>query len=124
MNITISTKQKRQIVDITGQVETMLKDDGLAHIFIKHTTAAIMLADLDPGTDQDFLDAFKAMTPGKDWQHPHDPDHFPDHLWASIIGPDETVPFQDGKLLLGSWQRLVVVEFDGPRVRQVELTIR
>lgn len=123
MNITVSTQHKRQIVDITSQVEPMLKGKGLAHIFVKHTTAAIMLADLDPGTDHDFLNAFKEMTPSKDWSHPHDPEHFPDHLWASIIGPGQIIPYSSGKLMLGNWQRLVLVELDGPRTRQLELTL-
>lgn len=125
MTINISTNDKRQIIDITAEVQEALDGagSGLVHLFVKHTTAAIAAADLDPGTDQDILDAIGAMTPDKRWRHPHDPGHFPDHLWSSIIGPDLTVPINNGELQLGTWQRLILLELDGPRDRQVELTV-
>jgi len=88
-------------------------------VFVQHTTAAITTADLDPGTDKDFLDFLAAITPDKHWRHPHDPAHAPDHLLASIIGPSISVPYKDGRLLLGTWQRIILVELDGPRDRMV-----
>lgn len=90
---------------------------------LKHTTAALALADLDPGTDHDYLAAIEAMTPSGNWQHPHDPSHFPDHLWSTLIGPALSLPFKDSCLSLGSWQRVVLIELDGPRQRDLELTI-
>lgn len=123
MTITTSTSHKRQIIDITDQIEKELRQNGLANVFIKHTTAAITTADLDPGTDLDLLDAVEAMTPDESWRHPHDPGHFPDHLWHALIGASITIPFARGKLLLGSWQRIILIELDGPRERQVELTV-
>lgn len=119
--MTISTQAKRQIIDITHEVEAQLTGSGVVTVFVKHTTAAITTADLDPGTDQDILDALAAMTPDKHWRHPHDPSHFPDHLWASIIGPSIIVPFQDSKLQLGTWQRIILIELDGPRDREIEV---
>lgn len=118
----IATQQKRQVLDITGQVESKLKGSGLVNLLLKHTTAALTLADLDPGTDQDVLEALEAMTPHKQWRHPHDPAHFPDHLWSALIGPSISLPFRDDKLSLGTWQRLILIELDGPRERQLELT--
>lgn len=116
----IETKGKRQIVDITGEVQTALPEgSGVVTIFVQHTTAAVTAMDLDPGTDVDFLDFLAAITPGIDWRHPHDPAHAPDHLLASLIGPSLSVPYRDGELLLGSWQRVVLVELDGPRSRSV-----
>jgi secondary thiamine-phosphate synthase enzyme len=123
MEIKVRTTSKRQVVDITDQLESDLSGSGLVNVFVKHTTAAITAADLDPGTDQDYLDALASMTPDKRWGHPHDPSHFPDHLWSSIIGPELTVPFKEGKLQLGTWQRLILIELDGPRERQIELTL-
>jgi len=120
--MTITTGQKRQVVDITNQLEVELKGSGLINVFVKHTTCAITLADLDPGTDADYIKAVEQMTPEENWSHPHDPEHFPDHLWSAIIGPDITLPFKDGKLQLGSWQRVILIELDGPRERHVELT--
>jgi secondary thiamine-phosphate synthase enzyme len=123
MNLTIRTKSKRQVVDITDEVTQQLSGSGLLNIFVQHTTAAVTIADLDPGTDADLLDALELMTPQKQWRHPHDPTHFPDHLWSALIGPSLTVPFVDGRLQLGSWQRLILIELDGPRGRQIVLTI-
>jgi secondary thiamine-phosphate synthase enzyme len=120
--MTVSTGHKRQIIDITDLVQKELKGSGLVNVFVKHTTCAVTTADLDPATDQDYLAALEKMTPNENWQHPHDPGHFPDHLWAAIIGPEVTIPFKDGNLALGSWQRIILVELDGPRERVLEIT--
>lgn len=124
MNLEIETQKNRQVIDITGQIEQHLPDgSGLASIFIKHTTAALTTADLDPGTDEDLLDALTGMLPDVKWRHPHDPSHAPSHLLSSILGPQVTIPYSDGKLQQGTWQRLILVELDGPRTRQIELSI-
>jgi len=123
MKISIKTDSKRQVVDITDQVQAELKGNGLVNVFVQHTTAAVTLADLDPGTDEDYLRALEAMTPPEKWQHPHDPSHFPDHLWSALVGQSVSVPFKNGKLELGSWQRLVLAELDGPRERSVIITV-
>jgi secondary thiamine-phosphate synthase enzyme len=90
---------------------------------VLHTTAALTTADLDPGTDLDLLDFLDAITPEIRWRHPHNPAHAPAHLLSSIIGPSVTLPVQDGRLLLGAWQRLVLIELDGPRHRTVHLSL-
>lgn len=122
MTIGVKTAAKRQVVDITDRIEAQLEGSGLVNVFVKHTTAAVTVADLDPGADQDYLTALEALTPRADWNHPHDPGHFPDHLWSSLVGVSLSLPYQDGKLLLGSWQRVILIELDGPRERQLELT--
>ncbi len=124
MQIIITTQHKRQVIDITEQLEQQLGgQSGLANIFIQHTTAAITTADLDPGTDQDFLDFLEAITPKLEWRHPHDPAHAPDHLLSSLIGTSVSLPVKDGQFQLGTWQRLILVELDGPRTRQIQLSI-
>jgi secondary thiamine-phosphate synthase enzyme len=123
MNLQISTSKKRQVIDITDQIQQNLpRQSGLANVFVKHTTAAITAADLDPGTDEDLLDALSGMLPDKKWRHPHNPEHAPDHLLSSIVGPGVSVPVASGKLQLGTWQRIILIEFDGPRERNIELT--
>lgn len=121
--MSINTTAKREVIDITEQVaEATTQNDGNVTVFVQHTTAAITTMDLDPGTDRDFLDFLAAMTPQLKWRHPHDPAHVPDHILASIIGPSVTIPVANGKLQLGTWQRIVLVEFDGPRERTVIVT--
>lgn len=125
MELNIVTKSKRQVIDISEQVQAQLPQyDGLVHVFVRHTTAAITTADLDPGTDLDLLDALDGLLPDLQWRHPHNPEHAPDHLLASIIGPDVTVPVHNGKLQLGTWQRIILIELDGPRTRKVLITPR
>lgn len=123
MIITVNTSSAREVVDITGNIEHGLSGNGLVNVLARHTTAAITTADLDPGTDDDLLDALQTLTPQQSWHHPHDPKHFPDHLWSSLIGTNRMVPFKDGKLQLGTWQRLVLIELNGPRERRIDITV-
>ena len=118
----ISTHRKREIVDITDQVARHLpRDTGVCCLNVLHTTAALTTADLDPGTDLDMLDAFEAMMPKLRYRHPHNPEHVPDHILSSLIGTALTVPVEAGALVLGTWQRIVLVELDGPRERELTL---
>jgi secondary thiamine-phosphate synthase enzyme len=124
----IKTTKKKQIVDITEVINQEIKNQqiekGLAHVFCKHTTAAITTADLDAGgTDQDYLDAFEAVMPKLKYRHPHNPGHVVDHILSSIIGPGVLLPVSEGELNLGTWQRVILVELDGPREREVVLSI-
>lgn len=89
------------------------------NLFLTHTTAALTTADLDPGTDQDYLTAFEEMIPQLDYKHPHDPAHMPDHILSTLIGASLTIPVENGQLVLGTWQKVVLIEFDGPRERQI-----
>ena len=121
--IVVKTRKSKEIVDITDTVDATLRKrsakDGLCHLFLIHTTAALTTADLDPDTDLDMLDAFEAMIPKLPYRHPHDPRHVPDHIMASLIGPSVVAPVKNGEVWLGTWQRVVLVELDGPREREV-----
>ena len=126
--LSIKTSKKRQVVDITDTLENWLgkkyqDTPGICNLLILHTTAALTTADLDPGTDLDMLDAFEAMVPKLRYRHPHNPAHVPDHILSSLIGTSVALPFERGKMLLGIWQRVVLIELDGPREREIVLTI-
>lgn len=123
--VNIQTKEKRQVVDITDLVQKEIsgKDSGAVLIFVLHTTAAITTADLDPGTDQDYLNAFKKLIPDMEFSHPHDPSHMPDHILATLIGPSLIVPFENKQLILGTWQKIILLEFDGPRERNLVIQV-
>ena len=122
----VATKRKRQVIDITDLCQEKLSDlknrSGVCHLFVLHTTAALTIADLDPGTDLDLLDALEAVTPKLKYRHPHDPGHVSDHILSSLIGASLTVPVGDGNIVLGTWQRIILLEFDGPRTRQIALS--
>lgn len=125
--IVVETKKNKEVVDVTDLVEKELAQsdvkDGNCFLFITHTTAAITTADLDPGTDLDMLDFLKAVKPDIKYRHPHNPDHAPDHILSSIIGASVVVPVEGGRLVLGTWQRIVLIELDGPRARQISVRI-
>jgi len=127
--ITIATRRKDEVVDLTDQVERFLNDaqrvereNGVCIVFAAHTTCAVTTADLDPGTDNDLLCALRAVLPELRYQHPHDPAHTPDHILSSLLGPSVAIPYARRHLLLGTWQRVILVELDGPRQRTLHLT--
>src|SRR5512146_1562567 len=116
--ITINTKKAKEVIDITDSIEVFLDEqqvgDGLCNLFLTHTSAALTTADLDPGTDLDMLDAFESMVPKLEYRHEHNPEHVSDHILSSMIGTSLTLPVQNGRLVLGTWQRVILVEYDGP----------
>jgi secondary thiamine-phosphate synthase enzyme len=124
----VKTRKKREIVDITDRVEDSLakaysSKTGICHVTVLHTTAALTTADLDPGTDLDMLDAFEHLIPKLNYRHPHNPAHVPDHILSALIGTSVAVPVELGKAVLGTWQRVVMIELDGPRDREIVLTV-
>ena len=126
-HLTVETRQNQQVVDLTDQVNRIVRERGLeiglCHVCVMHTTAAISTADLDPGTDLDMLDAYAALIPKLKYRHPHNPAHVADHILATLIGPSVTLPVEHKALMLGTWQRVVLFEFDGPRSRQIIVTL-
>ncbi|OGY18693.1 MAG: hypothetical protein A2900_02425 [Candidatus Chisholmbacteria bacterium RIFCSPLOWO2_01_FULL_50_28] len=123
---TVTTSKAKQILDITGEINRILTHkawkNGIVVLFLAHTTAALTTADLDPGTDLDMLDAFEKIIPKLNYRHPHNPAHVPSHILSSLIGASLTIPVEDGKLKLGTWQRIILVELDGPREREISVS--
>ena len=125
--LTIETHNTKEVIDITEDVNEVIHkgkfNAGICHVFVMHTTAAISTADLDPGTDQDMLDAYTALIPKPNYRHPHNPAHAADHILATLIGPSVSIPVEQGELVLGTWQRVVLFELDGRRSRQIMVTL-
>ncbi|RJR15210.1 YjbQ family protein [Candidatus Microgenomates bacterium] len=128
LQISINTTKHKQVLDITDIVAQKLTKlptkNGICHVFALHTTCALTTADLDPGgTEEDYLDAIEKMFPRSNYRHPHDPSHVGDHIMSSLIGPSISIPFINGKLVLGTWQRIVLIELSGPRTRSLTLQV-
>ncbi len=125
--LTIKTKKKQEIIDLTEEINKFLKNqeknEGLIFLFALHTTCALTTADLDPGAEEDFLSAFEKITPKANYIHPHNPEHFPDHFLSSLVGTSLFLLFENKKLVLGTWQRVILIEFDGPRERKIVVKI-
>jgi len=125
LKLNIATTKKREIIDITKVINDLLIKNnferGMCLLFISHTTCGLTTADLDPGTDLDYLDAFDAMFPKLAYRHPHDPSHVGDHIMSSLIGTSLSVPVTSASMVLGQWQKVVLIEFSGPKERHVNV---
>jgi secondary thiamine-phosphate synthase enzyme len=120
----VKTSNKREVIDLTDDLQKAIdhsyaKASGFCTLSVLHTTAALTTADLDPGTDLDMLDAFEHLIPKLKYRHPHNPAHVPDHILSALIGTSVTLPVEKGSLVLGTWQRVILIELDGPRERNI-----
>ncbi len=125
MMIEVRTTSHRQMVDITARVAASIEgsDDGLCHVFVPHTTAAVVINEsADPDVARDLVAAYEAMVPAIRFAHAEG--NSDAHLMATLLGSSVTVPVADGRLCLGTWQGIFFVELDGPRVRKVRVTLR
>ena len=127
--IAVQTERKTQLLNITEQVNSALRDDGegsAALVFVPHTTAGITINEkIDPALMDDFEDAFARIV-GDEWEWRHndaDGPNGPAHVRASLISPQVLVPLSDGKLALGTYQGIFFCEFDGPRRRKVYVSM-
>jgi secondary thiamine-phosphate synthase enzyme len=93
--------------------------DGLAVIFVPHTTAGITINEgADPHVQEDFLRTINQVIPFKG-AYRHSEGNSPAHIKTSLVGPSLTVIIESGRLVLGTWQSIFFCEFDGPRTRKV-----
>ncbi len=123
----LHTHHEGELIDITNQVQNAVKEskssDGVAFLFVPGSTAALMTIEFEPGLEKDFPAALERLVP-KSIQYEHEKTWHDgnghSHVKASLLGPDLTIPFQEGKLSLGTWQQIVFVELDTrPRDRTV-----
>jgi secondary thiamine-phosphate synthase enzyme len=123
----VSTGQLKEIVDLTPRIQVLIERarmrEGLCALFVAHTTAALTTGEIGEGTEQDLLDVVEQIIPSIRFRHAHDPSHAWSHMAASLLGPALTLPVTDGRLALGTWQSVLLVELDGPRERTVYVTL-
>lgn len=129
VELRIQTSKRSQAIDITPQVAEAVKklgvSEGICHVYIAHTTASITINEnADPNIGVDLLKALDRLIPEGIWKHDEIDDNGAAHVKASLVGPSETIPVRHGKLLLGTWQAVMLVEFDGPRRRQLVVSVR
>jgi len=120
VDIDVRTNSRREMVDITRRVADAVgdADDGLCHVYVPHTTAAVVINEhADPDVARDLTAAYEAMVPGIRFAHAEG--NSDAHLMATVLGSSVTVPLEGGRLRLGTWQGIFFVELDGPRSRKV-----
>ncbi len=120
--IQVRTSGRDDMVDITGQVASLLPADfnGACLVCSLHTTAGITVNEnADPDVPSDLLAQLDRMIPWNAPHYRHGEGNSAAHLKASLVGSSATVPVQEGRLNLGVWQAVFLCEFDGPRQRRV-----
>jgi len=124
--IGIESTGEVQLIDITPQVEALCShiQEGVCVVFTRHTTSAIVVNENEEGLKRDFISTLHTLIP-KDRGYAHDriDDNAHSHLKAMILPTSVSIPVHDGKLMLGTWQRVFFVELDGPRSRRVLVSI-
>jgi secondary thiamine-phosphate synthase enzyme len=123
----IQSRKKRQLVDITDQVQRAVAQsgiqEGLCLLFVPHTTAGLVVNEnWDPSVGLDILTALERIVPAGPYSHREG--NSPAHIMASLVGCEATLFIEGGRLLLGRWQGLFLAEFDGPRSRRVLASVK
>jgi len=127
--IEVATHSKYEVVDITERVAAIVAEaeleEAICSVYVPHATAAIVINENDdPNLCDDLLDALAKLVPEGIWRHDRVDSNGAAHIKASILGPGETIPVRDGRLLLGTWQAIMLVDLDGPRRRRIVVTVR
>ncbi len=128
MKFEVKTIKDFELIDITDQVKNIVKDsnieNGVVLIFTKHVTTGLTINENEPRLIQDFLETFSKLIPkGAGYKHDLIDRNAHSHLLASVFGQNEVIPLENGELVLGTWQRVFLVELDGPRMRKVVVKV-
>ncbi len=131
---TISTHKRMEIQDITNTVANVVEEsrivNGLVHLWVPHATAAIAVNEHDTDLWDDILTALENLAPINDnyrhnakysWMASEQNAHA--HILNCLVKPSVTIPLENGKMQLGTWQSVLVIEMDGPRTRQVQVQV-
>ncbi len=123
----VRSKAQSEFIDITPLVREQLQGSGITsgvcHLFVLHTTAGITINEgADPAVQRDMLTFLDRMVP-RDPYFAHKEGNSDAHIKSTLTGTSQTVFFNEGKLMLGTWQAIYLCEFDGPRQRRIALNI-
>ncbi len=127
--LTITTRGYTDIVEITDKVQEIVNrkkvKNGVVHLFAIGSTASLTTCEDDENLYQDIKDLLEAIAPyGKNWQHHKTwgDNNGAAHLRATLLGPSLSVPVENGKLILGTWQKIILLDFD-TRTREREIAV-
>jgi secondary thiamine-phosphate synthase enzyme len=129
MEFKIRTAKKYEVLDITRQVAAAVDaaqvSEGLCCVFVPHATAAVIINENDDmQIGLDLLDALDKLVPEGRWRHDKIDNNGAAHLKAAMLGPSKTIPVHSGRMALGTWQAVMLVELDGPRDRNVIVSVK
>jgi secondary thiamine-phosphate synthase enzyme len=120
--MSVRTRRRNELIDITMEIRAIVGrsgiKDGLCHLFVPHTTAAITINErADPDVRLDIEEALSKMVPEKGGYR-HAEGNSDAHVKSTLVGVSTFLPVKDGDLVLGAWQAVFFCEFDGPRTRR------
>ena len=122
---TLKTQSKTELIDITSDIQQLVKSsgvkDGYCMLYVPHTTAAVTINEsADPSVREDILMILNQMVP---WKAPyrHLEGNSPAHVKSTLVGASELVAIENGRLVMGTWQGIFFGEFDGPRTRKIHV---
>ena len=122
----VRTKGHTDIIDITAEVARFAEGNGQATIFVPGSTAGVTTIEYEPGLVKDIKEVWDKIAPEHVDYHHHSTwgdDNGSSHVRAALLGPSLTVPFADGRLTLGTWQQIVLIDFD-TRARTRDITVQ
>ena len=127
MILTVKTKAQTELVDITAEVQKIVRTsdvrDGLCMVYVPHTTAAVTINEsADPSVKADILVVLNKIIPW-DAGYRHLEGNSAAHIKSSLVGASELIAIENGRLVLGTWQGIFFCEFDGPRTRKVHVKV-
>jgi len=128
--VEIQTKGHTDIINITPKIQKIIDDEkvknGVCHLFVIGSTASITTCENDEQLFEDLKEVLQQIAPyKKNWRHHQTwgDDNGAAHIRASLLGPNLCLPIENGKLILGTWQSIVLLDFDtGPRTRKIAIT--
>jgi secondary thiamine-phosphate synthase enzyme len=127
MMLTVKSKTRTELIDITSRVQDTVKSagigNGLCMLFVPHTTAAVTINEsADPSVKADILMILNRVVP---WEaeYRHLEGNSPAHVKATLVGSSELITIENDRLILGTWQGIFFCEFDGPRTRKVNIKL-
>ena len=126
--LTVKTRSRVEMLDITSRVAEAIRaegaGEGIAVVFVPHTTAGITINEnADPSVTRDIVTETNKIVPFDDAYH-HSEGNSAAHIKSCLFGPSLTVLVSGGRPVLGNWQAIYFCEFDGPRTRQVHVSVR
>lgn len=126
--IEIRTSESTELIDITREINGIVQrksvESGICVIFTKHTTTGIIINENEAGLKNDILMLLNVLIPkGKGYLHDRIDDNAHAHLRSVVLGSNVTIPIEKGTLALGTWQSIFFVECDGPRRREVCVSV-
>jgi len=127
MILTVKSKTRTQLIDITAEIQKTVRSsgiiEGLCMLYVPHTTAAVTINEsADPSVASDIMMVLNEIIPWKADYH-HLEGNSPAHIKSTLVGTSEIIAIENGSLVLGTWQGIFFCEFDGPRTRKLHMRL-